>query len=119
MGRPRYSICMTTYNAKNTIESCFESLLRQIDDRFKIIVVDNLSYDGSEKYLEKLAEKGKIRLIRQKCTRGLGRQIAAESALGDVLIQQVDADQVYGKFLNHVVKVLKKKVLMILKFCFL
>ncbi|MEM3386022.1 MAG: glycosyltransferase family 2 protein [Nitrososphaeria archaeon] len=89
MRKPRYSICMTTYNTKKTVEKCFKSLLSQIDDRFEIIVVDNLSSDSTEKYLEKLALEGKIRLIKRKCSRGLGRQIAAENALGDVLIQQV------------------------------
>ncbi|MEM0053782.1 MAG: glycosyltransferase family 2 protein [Nitrososphaeria archaeon] len=109
MGRPKYSICMTTYNTIKTIDKCFKSLLRQIDDRFEIIVVDNLSSDGTEKYLEKLALEGKIRLIKRKCSRGLGRQIAAENALGDVLIQQVDADQVYGKFLNDAVEFFEKE----------
>lgn len=77
--RPRYTICMTTYNTKKTIERCFESLLYQIDDRFEIIVVDNLSSDDSEKYLEKLAREGRISLIRRECTCGLDRQIAAET----------------------------------------
>ena len=105
MSKPRYSICITTYQAGKTIRTFFNSLLNQIDDRFEIIVVDNFSSDGSEVFLQSLAERGLIRLIRRKCSRGLGRQIAAESAFGDVLIQQIDADQVYGKFLEEAVEV--------------
>ncbi|MGB9727759.1 MAG: glycosyltransferase family 2 protein [Nitrososphaeria archaeon] len=105
MRKPRYSICMTTYQTKKTVKRCFDSLLPQVDDRFEIVVVDNFSSDGSEKYLETLAREGKIRLIRRRCSRGLGRQIAAENAIGDVLIQQIDADQVYGNFLKYAVEV--------------
>jgi len=105
MRKPRYSICVTTYQAGKTIVKFFDSILSQIDDRFEIIVVDNLSSDGSEIFLKNLAERDKIRLISRKCSRGLGRQIAAESAFGEVLIQQIDADQVYGKFLEKAVEV--------------
>lgn len=90
---------MTTYQTYKTIKSCMESILAQIDDRFEVVVVDNRSTDGSQIYLRKLAEDKTIRLFSIRCNRGQGRQIAAERAVGDVLVQQVDADQVYKRFL--------------------
>lgn len=50
-----------------------------------------------------------IRLIRRKCSRRLGRQSTAESAFGDILIQQIDAEQVYGKFLEGTVEVFERE----------
>jgi glycosyltransferase involved in cell wall biosynthesis len=90
---------MTTYQPYKTIKSCMESILAQIDDRFEVVVVDNLSTDGSHTYLRRLADERRIRFISTNCNRGQGRQIAAENAIGDVLVQQVDADQVYRRFL--------------------
>jgi glycosyltransferase involved in cell wall biosynthesis len=86
-----------------------ESLLRQVDERFEFVIVDNPSTDGSHDYLGQLAAKGSIRLISVKCNRGQGRQIAVENASGDVVIQQVDADQVYSDFLAPLVDAYEKK----------
>jgi glycosyltransferase involved in cell wall biosynthesis len=77
-----------------------ESLLPQLDSRFEMVIVDNCSTDGSLEYLRQLEADGRIRLIVKKCTRGEGRQIAAENARGEVLVQQVDADQLYKPFLR-------------------
>jgi glycosyltransferase involved in cell wall biosynthesis len=101
---PRFSICVTTYQASRTIKSAFESLFAQLDSRFDLTVVDNQSTDGTLEYLKELESSGLIRLVVKKCTRGEGRQIAAESARGDVLVQQVDADQLYKPFFQRAVE---------------
>jgi glycosyltransferase involved in cell wall biosynthesis len=100
---------MTTYQASRTIEPCLASILRQIDENFEVVVVDNLSTDGSQEYLKKLAEEGRLRLISTRCNRGEGRQIAAENAAGEVLIQQVDADQIYKEFLLRAVTLFEEE----------
>jgi len=66
----KYSICITNYNNKETISECINSILNQIDSRFEIVVVDNMSNDGSERILSEMAELGTIHLIRMKCSRG-------------------------------------------------
>jgi glycosyltransferase involved in cell wall biosynthesis len=96
----RFSICVTTYQAGKTIRASFESLLPQLDSRFEMVVVDSCSTDGTLDYLRQLEADRLIRLIVKKCTRGEGRQIAAENARGAVLVQQVDADQLYKRFLR-------------------
>ena len=91
---------MTTYQTGKTIRPCFETLLPQLDEGFEMVVVDSESTDGSLDYLRELEEQGRIRLIVQKCNRGEGRQIAVERAEGEVLVQQIDADQLYEPFLQ-------------------
>jgi glycosyltransferase involved in cell wall biosynthesis len=71
-----------------------------LDSRFEMVVVDSCSTDGTLDYLHQLEADRLIRLIVKKCTRGEGRQIAAENARGEVLVQQVDADQLYKPFLR-------------------
>jgi len=95
---PRFSVCMVTYQAAKTIRRCFESLLVQLDPRFEVVVVDSESTNGTLNCLKELEAEGRIRLLVRKCTRGEGRQIAAENARGEVLVQQVDADQMYSSF---------------------
>ncbi len=90
--RPRYSICITHYNNAPTIARALEQIVNQIDDSFEIIVADNMSNDGSENVLQEYAKKKKIKLIRKRCTRGEGRQIAHELATGDYEIAQIDLD---------------------------
>jgi glycosyltransferase involved in cell wall biosynthesis len=101
MMQPRYSICITTYQAGKTIKSCLESVLSQLDSRFEVVIVDSESTDGTLEYLLGLARGGQISLMVRKCNRGEGRQLAVQQAKGQVLIQQVDADQRYRTFFKE------------------
>lgn len=100
----KYSICITNYNNKETISECVNSILNQIDSRFEIVVVDNMSNDGSERILSEMAELGAIHLIRMKCSRGKGRQIAFENSAGEYIVAHMDTDEefkpVLQQFLN-------------------
>lgn len=97
---PKYSILITTYNTIETIRLSLESILSQIDDEFEVIVVDSYSTDGTLEYLKNLADRGKIRLITQKCTRGVGRQIALQHARGRYVIARVDMDEIYNPIIK-------------------
>jgi len=89
---PKYSVCITSYNKGERVRSCLESVLSQIDGRYELVLTDNLSDDGSEKILREYAENGKLRLFQQKCSRGVGRQIAFENAKGEYIVSGIDTD---------------------------
>lgn len=91
----KYSVCITHRNMNRTIRPSLASVIRQLDEDFEVVVVDALSDDGSEKYLGLLSDGRRIRLFREGCSRGRGRDLAAKMARGDILIQQVDMDVVY------------------------
>jgi glycosyltransferase involved in cell wall biosynthesis len=92
---PKYSICITHYNCARTVAKSLDSILAQTDDRFEIVVVDNLSQDGSRKILEGFADRGSIRLIERRSSRGRGRQIAFESSVGEYIVSGLDMDETY------------------------
>lgn len=89
---PKYSICITHYNNADTLEASLQSILSQIDSRFEIVVVDNMSTDGSREMLEKHARAGILKLVVKRCSIGRGRQIAFENSGGDYIISNVDFD---------------------------
>lgn len=73
-----------------------ESILKQSNDEFEVVVCDNCSNDGSREILEQYAKRGKIRLIVEKSSRGKGRQIAFQMSTGNYIISGIDTDD----FLN-------------------
>jgi glycosyltransferase involved in cell wall biosynthesis len=91
----RYSVCVTNHNNVESLGDSLDSILGQIDDSFEVVVVDDCSDDGSEKLLREYQEKGRIRLVTRRCSRGQGRQIALENALGEYIVSHVDTDDVY------------------------
>ena len=87
-----YSICITNYNSIDTIKSSMESIFRQVNSAFEIVVCDNFSNDGSQGILKEYAQNGKINLIVKRSSRGKGRQIAFENSIGKYIISGVDTD---------------------------
>ncbi len=100
----KYSICITNYNMKNTINPFMESVLNQIDSDFEVVVCDNFSDDGSREILEEYAKKGHIKLIVEHSSRGKGRQIAFENSNGEYIISGLDTDDVVKPTLKDVLK---------------
>src|SRR6266852_6175844 len=105
-----YSICITTYNAAKTITGSLGSLLSQIDDRFELIVVDNVSTDGSLGVLRKLADQGKIGLIALRCSRGKGRQVAFEHSTGRTVISGLDTDDIFEPVLEKLLSCYERRL---------
>ena len=89
------SICITHYNNRSTVRASLESILQQINDDFEVIIVDNLSTDGSREILKEYEAKGKIQLIEKRCSRGLGRNIAYESSNGRYILSNLDMDDIF------------------------
>jgi glycosyltransferase involved in cell wall biosynthesis len=91
---PVYSVCITNFNSGDTIQDSLDSILREADGRFELVVSDNYSTDASATALEELSVAGKVRLSREKCSRGVGRQIAFENSAGRYIISGLDTDDI-------------------------
>jgi len=92
---PRYSVCMTCFNEIPTVRESMQSLLGQLDDDYEVVVVDNFSTDGTYEALLELSKSHPVRVVRSRCTRGKGRQIAFENSSGEVVIANLDLDDVF------------------------
>jgi glycosyltransferase involved in cell wall biosynthesis len=106
---PRYSICITNYNTRETIRGSLQSILDQVDSSFEIVVCDNCSTDGSREILEEYASKAKLRLIVERSTRGRGRQIAFNKSKGDWILSGFDMDDVFRPTLKDILKMYHEK----------
>lgn len=96
---PKFTVCICTYNDGETIEEFFESVSRQVDAEYEIVVVDGGSDDGTREYLEtqQKALSVPMKILDQRGT-GLGsaRQQCVDAANGTYLLEQVDADMRYA-----------------------
>lgn len=106
---PKYSICITNYNTRDTILESLQSILNQIDSSFEIIVCDNCSTDGSREILEKYAKKNMLKLIVERSTRGRGRQIAFANSKGNWILTGLDLDDVFKPTLKDILKIYHKE----------
>ena len=64
----KVSVIVVNWNRRELLRACLESLLKQTEPEFEIIVVDNGSGDGSVEMLER--EFRQVRLIRNRENRG-------------------------------------------------
>jgi hypothetical protein len=95
----KYSVCITNYNSIDTIRDSMESIFKQLNSSFEIVVCDNCSNDGSREVLQEYAQNGRIKLIVERSSRGKGRQIAFENSVGEYIISGLDTDdKVTGAF---------------------
>ncbi|MBI5603618.1 MAG: glycosyltransferase family 2 protein [Deltaproteobacteria bacterium] len=94
------SIIIPVYNEKQTLESLVEKVhtvdLSSLGLDREVVVVDDCSQDGTSEVAQKLADEGKIRLIRHQENQGKGAalQTGFQGARGDLLLIQ-DADLEY------------------------
>lgn len=91
MSRPRLSVLLPTYNARDHIETCLDSLRRQTFQDFEIVVVDDGSTDGTIEYLRDVDD---VRLfVRSNTGDGLPGALnyGLERARGEYVARQ-DAD---------------------------
>jgi len=100
---PKYSICITNYNTINSIEEALQRIVRQTNEDFEIIVVDNYSTDGSLAVLAEYSGSEEIRLILKHTTRGAGRQASLEHAAGKYVIH-MDLDDLWRPVLGRLLR---------------
>lgn len=105
------SIYGTVYNNIRTINRSLLSLARVLpnfDNDYELVIVDNYSTDGTFKVLKKFAKKHKnIKIIRTKCTRGRGRDIALKNTSGDYVFY-VDFDNIFKKEFGIIIEKLRR-----------
>lgn len=91
-GLPRVSVVVAAYNMKQTVGACLDSLLAQKypKDQVELIVVDNVSTDGTAGVLR--AYEGRVRILHER-KRGpaAARNAGLAVAQGD-LVAFIDAD---------------------------
>lgn len=91
---PKVSILCSVYNGESFLEECLESVLVQTFQDFELIVVDDLSVDGTAEILERYAHRDRrIYVLRNKERKGLTRNLnlTLQKARGDYLAR-LDAD---------------------------
>jgi len=88
------SAIIVTYNRKDEVIECVESVLRSTYKKIEVIVVDNASLDNTADVLEEKFS-GKVQLIRSEKNiyAGGGRNLGAANAKGEYLLF-IDSDNV-------------------------
>ena len=95
---PTVSLVIPAYNEESTIRACVLAAIEQTDPADEIIVVDNLSTDGTRRVLDELRREhpdAPLRVFTQNESQGLvpTRDLGLDRALGEVL-GRIDADTV-------------------------
>lgn len=106
---PKYSVCMTCFNEVSTVRESLNSLLGQLTDDYEVVIVDNFSKDGTYEKLREFEQSHQVKVIRRRCSRGLGRQIAFENASGKYIISNLDLDDVFLPVLEEIVALYHEK----------
>ncbi len=92
----RFSICITTLNDARTIRSSLDSIFAETDpEDTEVVVVDSESRDGSTEILRDYEARGKLRLVVQRCSVGMGRQIAFLNSTGEYIVAYLDTDDTF------------------------
>lgn len=80
------SICITTFNEGGSIGKLLESLLTQTKKPEEIIVVDGGSTDKTLEIINHYQKRdGRIKLLREKCSRARGRNLGVEIAKNEII----------------------------------
>ncbi len=93
----RYSYCVTVYNSVEAIQRFYRSISTSMNDNSELVIVDSFSNDGTYEELLKIKEKdSRVKVIRKKCLRGKGRQLAIDVSKGEIIVI-LDVD---GEYFN-------------------
>ncbi len=104
--RPLLSAYGTVYNNARTVRTCIISLsniLNKLSENWEIVIADNYSTDGTFEILKALSEKYPIKIIREKCSRGKGRDIALKSCSGTYVFY-IDLDTTFREYLEKLLR---------------
>lgn len=91
------SVVITTYNEGRYIKDLLDSLINQ-EEPIEVILVDSMSTDNTESVVREFQKKNDfLRYIRQKCSRGEGRNIGVRNASHDYVLF-TDGDAIANPF---------------------
>ena len=94
------SLIGTVFNNGNVVEDSLRSLitgLRNVLDHYEIVIVDNFSTDSTyEKVVQLSKIHPEIKVYREHCSRGAGRQTALQKSSGKY-VMPVDFDSIYSQ----------------------
>ncbi|BAB59689.1 glycosyl transferase [Thermoplasma volcanium GSS1] len=83
------SVVITIKNEAKNIQKLLDSLFNNDYEHFEVVVVDDMSNDGTEGIVKKY---DKVKYIRTRCSRGEGRNIGAmNSSFENILFTDGDA----------------------------
>ena len=111
MSRTKISVIIPTYNEKEYISKCIQSLILQTEKNLEILIVDDGSTDGTQKVIEKILTTYKnlqIKIFFQNHKGpGEARNLGAEKANGKILVF-IDGDMTFDKnFIKNLVAPIK------------
>ncbi len=66
-----YAVVIVTYNRELLLRECVQQVEKQTVSASKVIIVNNASTDGTQKYLEELSQKNSVYQIIE-CNKNLG-----------------------------------------------
>ena len=91
-----FKIIIPNYNNMAYIKKCLDSILEQTFQDFKIIVVDDLSTDGSDKFCEMYARKYPSKIVFQQLKKkgyaGTCRNLALDYPIDCEYVWAIDGD---------------------------
>ena len=92
-----HSICMLSSNDGATLRGSLDSVLALSALRpIEVVVADNMSTDGSAQALRAYRDRGLIKLVEKRCSRGEGRQLAFMASTGPYIVAHMDCDDLFS-----------------------
>lgn len=105
---PKISIFVSSWNDKDHLKRCLDSIFQNNYKNYEIIVVDNGSSDGSVEFIKSL--KGKVRAIFNKNNLGLikAKNQGTSIANGDFILFLAQDNVIDKNMINNLLELFKK-----------
>lgn len=107
--RPKFSVVIPCYNSEKTISEAVDSVLKQSETDFELIIVDDGSTDGTSRIVSSM-EDDRIKLVRQQnCGASAARNAGISASRGDFVAFLDHDDMWFPSFLEKAAEVLQKE----------
>ena len=118
---PRFSVIIPVYNVKDYLSQCIYSVLDQTFQDMQIVIIDDVSNDGSLAIAREFAGKHPcIRLCEHTVNKGLGgaRNTGIDAATGEFLLFLDSDDYLHPQTLEKLDAVISARKADIVEYCF-